>query len=136
MLTTTLLSYVNSCRKPLKRLRCSPHQRVKDRRGTTIEKLMPFHWNQVTWSVLKLMPTGGEKGEGSVGGATIQSGVPSCRRHPFLPHEKQVDQMLMSPPLKSTFSHCSDRGDSSLYGCAGQGGQVHHGHPTGTDSEE
>ena len=30
-----------------------------------------------------------EKGEGSVGGGTTQSGAPSCGRHPFLPHEYQ-----------------------------------------------
>ena len=78
----------------------------------------------------------GEKGEGSVGGGTVQSGAPNHRRHPFLPHEKLVDQMLMSPPQKSTFSHCSNRGDSSLYGCAGHVGQVHHHHPRGTDSED
>ena len=27
--------------------------------GTMIGKLMPFHWNQITWSWLKLMPIGG-----------------------------------------------------------------------------
>ena len=47
VLTTTLLSYVNGCRKPLKSLTFSPHQRQKDKNGTTIGKLMPFHWNQV-----------------------------------------------------------------------------------------
>ena len=59
MLTTTLLSYVKGCRKPLKRLNCSPHYRQRDRSGTTIGKLMPFHWKQVIWSWLKLTPTGG-----------------------------------------------------------------------------
>ena len=54
----------------------------------------------------------------------------------FLPHEKSVDRMLMSPPLKLTFSHYSDRGDSCLYSCAGQAGQVHHHHSRGSDSEE
>ena len=57
--TNVLPSYVNGCRKPLKRFRCSPHQGMKDRRGSMIEKLMSFHWIQVTWSWLKLMPTGG-----------------------------------------------------------------------------
>ena len=78
----------------------------------------------------------GENGEGSVGGGTIQSGASSCRRHPFLHHEKPADRMLTSPPLNMTFSHYSDRGDSSLYGCAGQVGQVHHHHYVGTNSEE
>ena len=136
ILTTTLLSYMNSCRKPLKRLRCSPCQRLKDRRGTTIEKLMPFHWNQVTWSWLKLMPTGEQNVKGLVGAGTIQSGEPNWGRHPFLSCEKPVDQTLTSPSLKLTFSHCSHGWDSSLYSCAGQAGQVHHHHARGTDSEE
>ena len=41
-----------------------PHQRWRDRSGTVIEKLMPFHWNQVTWSWLKPMLTGEEESEG------------------------------------------------------------------------
>ena len=64
MLTTTLLSYVNVCGKPSKRLKCSPCQRMRDRSGTMIQKLMPFHWNQLTWSSLKLMPTGKRKVKG------------------------------------------------------------------------
>ena len=35
--------------------------RWKDRSSTMIGKLMPFHWNQVTWSWLKPMPTGEEE---------------------------------------------------------------------------
>ena len=61
MLTTMLLSYVNDSGKPLRRLKCSPHQRQGDRRGTMLGKLMPFHWNQVTWSWLKLTHTGGKE---------------------------------------------------------------------------
>ena len=56
LLTTTLLSYVNNCRKPLKRLKCSPCHRCRDRSSTMIGKLMLLHWNQVTWSWLKPMP--------------------------------------------------------------------------------
>ena len=52
---------MKDCKRPLKRLRCSPHQRQRDRRGTTIAMLMPFYCNQMTWSWLKLMPT--ERGE-------------------------------------------------------------------------
>ena len=48
----------HDCGKPLKGLKCSPHQRWRDRSGTMIGKLMSFHWNQVTWSWLKPMPTG------------------------------------------------------------------------------
>ena len=40
-------------------------------------------------------------------------------KHPFLPREKPADRMLTSPSPKSTFSHYSNRGDSSLYSCAG-----------------
>ena len=76
MLTTTLPSYVNGCRKPSRKHKCSPHQRLRDRSGTLIERLMPFHWNQVTWSWLKLMPTRErEESEGLVGGWTIWKGV-------------------------------------------------------------
>ena len=48
MLTIASPSYMNDCEKPLKRLKCSPHQRWRDRSGTTIGKLMLFHRNQVT----------------------------------------------------------------------------------------
>ena len=119
-----------------KRLTCSPHQRLKDTRGTTIEKLMLFQCSQVTCSWLKLMPTREEKGEGSVGGGTVRSGVPNHGRHPCLPQEKPLDWMLISPPPKLTLSHCSDQGDLSVYGCTGQAGQVHHHHPRGTDSDQ
>ena len=60
-----------------------------------------------------------EESERLVGGGTIWSGVPSCRRHPFLPCEEPVDRILMSPPPKLTFSHHSYRGDSLLYSCVG-----------------
>ena len=45
--------------KPLKKLKWSPCKRQRDRSGTMIGKLMPFHWNLVTWSWLKLTPTRG-----------------------------------------------------------------------------
>ena len=89
------MSCVNDCGRPLKRLRHSPHQRWRYRSDTTIGKLTQFHWSQYLH--------GEEKGEGSVGGVTIQSGTPSCRRCPFLPCEKPVDRMLMSLPPKLTF---------------------------------
>ena len=54
-------SHVNGCRKPLKRLKYSLPQRQRDRNGTMIGKLMPSHWNQVTWSWPKLTPTGGRR---------------------------------------------------------------------------
>ena len=34
-----------------------------------------------------------------------------CQRHHFLPHEKPVDWMLMSPPLELTSSHHSHKGE-------------------------
>ena len=41
---------------------CSPHLRLKGRGDTMIVRPMPFHWNQVTWSWQKQMPTkGGER---------------------------------------------------------------------------
>ena len=111
------LRYVNDCRKPLKRLKYSPHQRQRDRSGTLIGKLMPFCWNQVTWSWLKPIPTGGGGKWELVGGGTIQSRMPGCRRCPFLHYEEPVDRTLTSPPQKLTFSHHFDRGDSSPYIC-------------------
>ena len=77
MLTTMSPSCVKDCGRPLKRLRCSPYQRQRDRSGTLIGKLTPFHWSQVTWSWLKPMPTGG------------RSRVLNCGGHPFLPHENK-----------------------------------------------
>ena len=59
MLTTMLLSYVNYCDKPPRKCKHSPCLRLKDRSGTMTERLMPFHWKQVTWPWLKLMPTRG-----------------------------------------------------------------------------
>ena len=44
--------------KSVKRLKCSPHQRQRDRSSTMIGKLTSFHWNQVIWYWLKLTPTG------------------------------------------------------------------------------
>ena len=73
MLISTLLSYMNDCGKPLKRLKCSPCQRQRDRSGTTVKKLRLFHWSQVTWSWLKLMPTGG-------GGKWRTSGRMNCTK--------------------------------------------------------
>ena len=58
VLTTTSPIYVNNCVKPLKRLKCGPHQRQRDKSSTTIGKLSLFHWNQVTWYWLKAMPIG------------------------------------------------------------------------------
>ena len=49
VLTSTLLSYMDGCGKPSRKCKCSPYQRLKDRSTTMIERLMPFHWNQVTW---------------------------------------------------------------------------------------
>ena len=60
MLITMLPKYINGCGKPLKQLRYRPCQRHRDRSGTMIEKLTPFHWKHVAWSWLKPMPTGGE----------------------------------------------------------------------------
>ena len=137
MLATMLPSYVNCCRKPLKRLRYSPCQRQRDRNGTMIEKLMLFHWNQVTWSWQKLILTeGGRKWrdwwdkEPYKVDHQVAEGIPS-----YLVKEP-ADRMLMSPPLKLTFSHCSYKEDSSLYDCAYEVGQVHHHHPRGTNSWE
>ena len=54
---TTLLTCVGDCTKPSRKCKHSPHLRLKGRGDTIIVKLMSFHWNQVTWSWLNLMPT-------------------------------------------------------------------------------
>ena len=59
VLLTMLLAYVSGCAKPSRKCKCSPHIRLKGRGNIMIIKLMPFHWNQVTWSWLKLTPTKG-----------------------------------------------------------------------------
>ena len=88
MLTTTWPSYVNGCRKPLKGLKCSPHQRQRDRSGTMIEKLMQFHWNQVTWPWLKLMPTGGGRKWRTGGRRKHMKWSARLLRASLLPHEE------------------------------------------------
>ena len=66
---------------------------------------MPFHWNQVTWSGKSWWLQREYNGERPVEGETMWSGMPDCKRCPFIPHEKPVDQTLMSPPLDLTSSH-------------------------------
>ena len=113
-----LLSYMKDCENSLKSLKCSPHQMHRERSGTMIGKLTLFHWNQVTWSWLKPMPTGEEESEGSVGGGIVWTGTPNHGWHPFLPCEDPANRMLMDPPLKSTFSHHSwQRGLISIWLC-------------------
>ena len=62
-----LSSYVNNCNKPSRKHKHSPHLRLRDRSDTMTGGLMPFHWRKVTWSWLKLMPTGG-RGKWRTGG--------------------------------------------------------------------
>ena len=45
----------------------SPHQRLGDRSDTMTGRIMQFHWRQVTWAWLKLMPTRG-RGKWRTGG--------------------------------------------------------------------
>ena len=133
-----LLSYVNGCGKPLKRLKCSPCQRQRDRSSTMIGKLMPFHWNQVTWSWLKLTclqrgggkwRTGGRRNHMKWSARLLKVSLPTSCKEP-------ADRMLMSPPPNFlTFSHCSYRGGLlSVQSCELSAGQVHHHHPRGTNS--
>ena len=42
MLITTLPSYMSNCKKPSRKWKHSPHQRLRDRSDTMIERLMPF----------------------------------------------------------------------------------------------
>ena len=97
-------------------------------------KLMPFHWNQVTWSWLKPMPTG-EGGKWRTGGRRNHTKWSTTLLKASLPTSwKTSGRTLKSPPLELTLSHCSYRGDSSLCVHACKVGQVHHHHPRGTNS--
>ena len=76
-----------------------------------------------------------EKGQRPVGGGTVWSGTPDCRRHPFIPREKPADQMLVRPPLELTSSHHPHNGSSFMYQCMSWPDKVHHHHPGGTYAE-
>ena len=56
-----LSSYMNGCRKPSRKCKCSQCQRRRDRSGTMIERLMPFLLNQVTWPWHRPNPTRGRE---------------------------------------------------------------------------
>ena len=56
---------------------------------------------------------------------TIWSAMQDCQRHPFLPHEKSADQMLMSPPSELTSSHHSHNGSSFMFRCTCWAVKVH-----------
>ena len=118
VLITMLPSYVNDCEKPLKRLRCSPHQRWRDRSRTTMGRLMLFHWNQVTWSWLKPTPTVGG-GKWRITGEEepyevedwVAKGIPSYlvknqwTRHLWVVHWNQlfhITQTELSRPVAPT----------------------------------
>ena len=81
-----------------KRPKCSPCQRQRNRSSTMIGKLMPLHLILGDLVLAKVNTyREEEKVEGSVGGGAIWCGAPSCRSHPFLPHDNPKDQILMSP---------------------------------------
>ena len=136
MLTTTLLSYVNGCGKPSRKHKCSPHQRLRDRSGTMIEKLMPFHWNQATWSWLKLMPTRGR-------GKWRTSGRRNCMKwsaklqKASLPTSWKTGRWDAHKSSTKTdfFSSLCHKGDPPLYSCVDWVGKVCHYHPGGANSE-
>ena len=71
MLIVMMPHYVNNCEKPSRKCKYNPHLRLRDRSDTVTGRLMPFHWQQVTWSWLKLTPMGEEENEGPVGGGYI-----------------------------------------------------------------
>ena len=99
--TTTLLSYVNDIGSA-----SAIHIRGwGDRSDTMIERLMPFHWNQVTWSWLKPMPTRG-RGKWRTSwrrnctdwsARLLKASLPTSWKN-------QQTVTLKSPPQKLTFS--------------------------------
>ena len=136
MLTTMPMSCLKDCGRPSKRLKCRQCQRQRDGSGTTVGKIMPFHWSQVTWSWLKPMPTGGEERWRIAGRRKCTKRSAKLWKASLPTSWKTSSSDAHKPSTEIDFSHCSDRGDSSLYSCAGQAGQVTHHHPRGTNSEE
>ena len=120
MLTSISPSYVNDCARPLKRLKCSPHQRQRDRSSTTIGKAntIPLEPGDLVLAKADAY-RGRRKLKDQWEEGNKQGGMPSYRRCPFLPCEEPAYRMLIIPPSKLTFSYYSNRGDSSLHGCAG-----------------
>ena len=74
---------------------------------------MPFHWSQVTLVLARADAYRGRrkvKDQWEEEPYEVEHQV--AEGNPFLPHEEPADRLLMIPPLKSTFYHCS----FSLYG--------------------
>ena len=103
MPTTTLPSYVNDCKKPLRKCKSSSLLRLRDRSDTMTERLMPFCWNQVTWSWLKLMPTRGRGNWRTSGRRNHMKWYARSLWVSFVPQEEWVDKMLNSSPWNWLF---------------------------------
>ena len=97
----------------------------------------PFHWRQVTWSWLKLTCLQGKEERWRIGGRRNHTKWSAKLWKASLPTlwQKQQTGHSLSPPMKLTFSHCSNRGDSSsvcLYRLRWARCTNHH--PRGTNS--
>ena len=134
MLITTLLRNVNDCKKPSRKQKCSQHQRLRDRSDTTIEWLMLFHWNQVTWSWLKPILTKGGRKWGAGGRRNCTKWNAELLRVSLHTSWRTSRQDAHESSTKTDFCLFSPNGYPPLYGYAGWVGKVCHCCPRGTNS--
>ena len=118
------------CAKPSRKPKCSPHLRLRGKGDTMILRPMPFHWNQVTWSWSKLIPTMGRerwKTSGRKNHRKWNAGLLKASLHTSW--RTSGPDTLTGPPSESTFSHHSHHGSSFMYRCMSWVDKVCHHHP-------
>ena len=131
MLITTLLTYMNNCDNPSKKHKHSPHQMLRDRSNTMIERLMPFHWKEVTWSWLKPMPT---KGRRKWRRRNCTKWNAKLLRVSLHTSWRTSGQDAHESSTKTNFFLLLPQRVPLVYGCVGWAGKVCHHCPRGTSS--
>ena len=125
---------MNDCGKTSRKCQCSPHLRLRDKNSTKIERLMPFHWNQVTRSCLKLTPTkgrerwrtGGRRNPMKQNTKLLKVSIPtSWKTIRQYAHESSTKTDIFSSPPKL---------GPPLYSCTDWVGKVCHYDPGGANS--
>ena len=107
------------CMRPSRKYKCTVfYLGLKGRGDTMIVKPMLFHWNQVTWSWWKPMPTKGwEKWKTSGRRNCMKQNVGLLKASLPTSWRNSGPDMLMSPPSESTYSHHPHNGSSFMYRC-------------------
>ena len=118
MSNTTLLSYMNGCEMPWRKHKCSLHLRLRDRSNTLTGGIIPFNWRQVTWSWLKMTPTGGRGKWRTSGRRNCMKWNTKLLKESICTLWKTSRQDAHESSTETDFSHCFCRGDSPLYSCA------------------